>query len=130
MNYKTEYNHPPFIWWMIWGALMTGIFIIYFVAQNSGSSAPKETASTESAVWMVAFAPFVISTVIRWLILPRSRSVQTAIAMFIVGLAMAEMPCMLGFVFHEHRTALFVLSVLGMLQMAPFFASRYSATDN
>ena len=125
MNNEPEFKQPLLMWWMIWIALFSGIFVIYFVVGSSGAGAQAGSASPDSRVWMVGFAPFVISAVIRWLILPRAQNAQKAFSLFVVGLVLAEMPCILGvFGFPEHKLELFVLSVLGMLQFIPYFASR------
>jgi hypothetical protein len=123
---KNDLNaqHAAIVWWMIWAALLSGIFVIYFTVGSSAAPAPS--ASPDSPVWMVGFAPFVVSTLIRWLLLPRFQSAQSAFPVFVVGLALAEMSCILGvFVFPAHKAGLFVLSVLGILQFVPYFAGRF-----
>ena len=125
-----DIKQPPIVWWMIWGALLSGIFIIYFVVGSAGGAPRTNAGSPDSPVWMVGFAPFVISTIIRWLILPRIRNFQAAFSLFIVGLAMGEAPCILGvFAFPAHKAGLFALSVLGIVQFVPYFASRFDSRE-
>ena len=85
------------------------------------------SARADSSMWMVGFAPFVVSTIVRWLVLPRAQIARTAFAMFVVGVAIAEVSSLLGVVaFPAHKLELFALSVLGILQFAPYFASRFA----
>jgi hypothetical protein len=114
------------VWWFVWAAFQSGIFVIYhFLGSKGGAAAPAGDAS----VWMAGFLPVAISAVIRWGVLPRVQTVQAALPMFVVGLALAEMACFLGvFVFPAHRQELFALSVAGIFQFMPFFARRYFDT--
>ncbi len=51
---------------------------------------------------------------------------QAALPIFVGGLALAELPCMVGlFVFPAQKQNLFLPSFLGILQFVPFFARRY-----
>jgi hypothetical protein len=102
---------------------------MYFVGMPANGRTPGKPASADSAIWMVSFAPFTISAIVRWIILPRLRYAAVAFPAFIVGLAMAEMPCILGFVFPTHELKLFLLSVLGIVQFAPYFADRFGSPE-
>ena len=127
MSNEPEFKQPVIMWWIIWAALFSGVFVIYFAVGSSGAGTQAASASPDSRMWMVCFAPFLISTAIRWLILPRAQNVQKAFSLFVVGLALAELPCILGvFEFPEHKMELFGLGVLGMLQFIPYFAASYS----
>jgi hypothetical protein len=129
MANNPEFKQPPIMWRVIWAALFSGIFVIYFVA-GSSEGARAGSAAADSPVWMVGFVPFVVSAIVRWLILPLFRSSSTAFSCFIVGLAMGEMPCILGFVFPAHRLELFLLSVLGLFQFIPYSANRFADREN
>ena len=112
------------VWWVLWAAFQAGIFVIYHFL--GGSAAQPPSPSPDSPLWLAGLAPFVISTIIRWVVLPRARSAQVALPLFIVGIAMAEAVCFLGlFIFPAHRQELFALSVLGIFQFIPYFARRY-----
>jgi hypothetical protein len=112
------------VWWVLWVAFLSGIFMIYhFLGSTAAPSAP---ASSNSSTWLAGGVPFVISMIIRWGVLPRAWNAQTALALFVAGIAMAEMTCFLGlFLFPAHKQELFLVSVLGIFQFIPTFASRY-----
>lgn len=126
MNNTDENSSRPkqvMVWWIIWFAFLIGVVQIYFVLSRSSSSSVANTSFN-----YVALVPFIISGLIRWVALPKIQRPQTALATFIVGIAAAESSCFLGlFLFPAHRLELFVLSVLGIVQFAPFFARKYSA---
>jgi hypothetical protein len=114
------------IWWVVWGAFLMGIFMIYFmlIATSTSVSSPVRG----SLVWLAGVAPVVVSAIIRWIVLPRIWNARTALALFVVGIALAEAACFVGlFVFPAHKLELFVLSALGIFQFAPYYAGRYLA---
>ena len=57
---------PPFIFWIIWMALMTGVFVMRLVIAT-----PVNAAADVNDVWQVMLMPVVISTILRWAVLPR-----------------------------------------------------------
>jgi hypothetical protein len=103
---------------------MNGIFMIYhFLGSNA---AKPQMDTTDSSAWMAAIVPVALSIVIRWLVIPRTKSAQAALPLFVMGIAFAEASCLLGiFVFPAHKQDLFTLSALGIFQFVPFFARRY-----
>jgi hypothetical protein len=113
------------VWWMIWASLLIGVFVIYFFVGKD--TQPRTGAGPDSVAWMIALVPSVISVALRWLIIPRITVAQTAWVLFIVGVAMAESTCIMGmFAFPERKLELFAVGVVGLVQMAPYFASRYT----
>lgn len=119
---------PAIVWWVIWASMLIGVFVIYFT--TSTGVVETSRTPTESPLWMVAFAPFVISSILRWLVLSRVSSAQLAFPLFIAGMALAEATCLTGlFVFPRHSTDLFALSVLGIAQYVPYFASRFTESE-
>ena len=68
-----------------------------------------------------------ISTVIRWVVLPRIEEITKALPIFIVGMAMAEGCGISGIILGgAHKNLLFAAGVLGILQYAPTFISRFA----
>jgi hypothetical protein len=117
-------KQPLIVWWVIWAALQTGVFVIYFFL--GGPATQPQPSSPVSSIWLVGLAPFVLSTIIRWLVLPQIQNARTALPWFIVGMALAEATCILGiFVFPAQREVLFILGALGIFQFIPYFARRY-----
>ena len=105
------------IFWIIWIALQSGVFVMYTVLGQS--VAP----SGNSQFWQAALVPVVIATFIRWVLLPRARGMQKGLTLFIVGMAMAESACVLGLVvFPAHRDELFLTGAIGIFQFIPIYA--------
>jgi hypothetical protein len=119
-----EAKQQLIVWWVLWAAFQTGILIIYQFLGNAAGSASSVPAN--SLIWLAGLGPVVVSTIVRWRILPRVQSAQGALPLFIMGIALAEATCFLGlFVFPAHKQELFVASALGIFQFIPFFAKRY-----
>lgn len=112
------------VWWIIWGALLTGIFMIHQFVPASASGPFPET--TDQPVWLLATLPLAAASVIRWLVLPRATQAAAALPLFVVGMALAESTFMAGmFLFPAHKQELLILSALGIFQFVPLFAGKY-----
>jgi hypothetical protein len=112
------------VWWVLWATFQTGIFVFYHFLGSTGAGPQPPTA--ESPVWLAAIAPVALSAIVRWLVLLRAQSAQTALLLFILGIAMAEATCFLGLlIFPAHKQELLMLSALGIFQFIPFFARRF-----
>lgn len=110
------------IWWILWSAGLVGLLVIYFVL---GRGPIKPSPDKDVLKNLVGLVPLFVSIVIRWLVLPRFDSLQRALPLYVVGLALAEACGMLGiFLGGAYRDDLFVLGVLGVVQFVPIFARR------
>ncbi len=117
------------VWWVLWAAFQIAIFIYYHFLGNTGVQPRPQRV--DSFIWLAGFAPLTISAIVRWLVLPRTRDAQSALPLFIVGIAMAEATCFLGlFIFPAHRQELFIWSAIGVFQFIPYFVPRYFARDD
>jgi hypothetical protein len=110
------------IWWIIWGAVLGGLFVFYAVL---GRGPVKPSPAGDLFVNLAGIVPLFVSIVIRWLVLPRYDELKRAFPLYIVGLALAEGCGLLGLVLGgPYRDDLFVLGVLGVAQFVPIFAKR------
>ncbi len=113
------------IWWIVWGAILSGLVLIYFTL-GRGLSGSKELLQEKMLTGLIGLVPLFVSVVIRWLVLPRFTDMKRAFVMFIVGLSLAEACGMLGiFLGGPYRDDLFVIGVFGIVQYIPIFAKNY-----
>ncbi|MBK1883615.1 hypothetical protein JIN85_14425 [Luteolibacter pohnpeiensis] len=113
--------------WIIWFSMLAGNVILQL---NIWDGLPHEPNQGHPPILflMMSFAGIVISTVIRWLILPKAKSFQSMQVMMVIGLAFAESAGMfemflIGSKFPETQRLLFCLSVAAILQFIPLYAS-------
>lgn len=120
-------NPQLLVWWVLWAAFQVGIVMIYYFI---GQATTQSQTNTESSAWLAGLVPFLLSAIIRWVVLPRIGTAQPAFVLAIVGIALAEVCCFLGlFIFPAHKLELFVISFFGILQFMPLYAHRYYRTD-
>ena len=114
---------PLLIWWIIWGAILSGLVVVYLFL---GRGPVKPVTETGDLLFsLIGLVPLFVSIVIRWLVLPRYDDLTRAFPLFIVGLALAEGCGILGiFLGGPYRDDLFVLGVLGVLQFVPLFTAK------
>jgi hypothetical protein len=115
-------NTQLMIFWVIWGAILTGLVVIYVFL---GRGPVKPMATTDLPVSLIGLVPLFVSIVIRSLVLPRMHGFQRVLPLFVVGLATAEACGFLGiFLGGPYRESLFVLGVLGVTSYVPLFVRR------
>jgi hypothetical protein len=111
-----------FVWWTLWGAFMVCPFFYYSFL---GGARPAPESDAGSNAWLASLLPLAVSAIIRWVVLTRTNKFQAAFAVAILGIGFAESVCLFGlFLFPGHKFLLMVLSVLGIAQFAPVYASR------
>lgn len=109
------------VWWVIWGAMLSGVCLIYAVLGRG----PVAAAASNPFANLAGLVPLFVSIVLRWLVLPRYTDGQRALVVFILGCALAESAAILGiFLGGPYRDDLFLLGVLGIVQFVPFYARR------
>ena len=78
--------------WIIWFALLQSAFIIHFVIGGGFPSGENAAEPMASWLWFLCFAPIVVATVIRWIVIPKIGEPQKLLVAMIVGLALSENP--------------------------------------
>ena len=117
------------VWWTLWFALLSGVVIQYAIL--SKNSVTAEPLSLNSPLLLACLAPFTLSMIIRWVLLPRAKNATTALPIYLVGMVMAEATCLLGiFLAPGHQQPLFIASVVGIFQYIPVFAQRLIQAGN
>ncbi|MEK0449064.1 MAG: hypothetical protein RL088_1332 [Verrucomicrobiota bacterium] len=121
MNSPERSLPPERTWWIIWFALLSGPFVIFSVVPS-----PKSPDLANVMPWQIALVPLVVIGAIRWAILPKVRNGMQGFALFIAGLALGEIPSLLGvLLFPEMKRELFFLTTLAMAQFVPMFSRRF-----
>lgn len=127
---ETNLSLPPIIWWVLWAALQTTIFVYYLVFSSVFASA-KPLLDQDNSLWLLALAPLAVSAGLRWLVIPGIQKLRLVFALFIAGMGLAEVACLIGLVlFPAHRLDIFLWSALGVLQFIPFFVQPLSKTGS
>lgn len=117
---------PLLAWWVLWATFQTGVCVFYFFLGGASARVTPPAGSADSSLWMIALGPFLLSVVIRWLLLERSSDAQRAFVLFILGIAFAEAVCFIGlFLAPTHKLELFILSAIGIFQFLPYFAIKF-----
>lgn len=126
MNPQTPQATPPITFWMIWAAILFGLFILqYFII--GGFHLGEATASVPFSTLAICMAGFLISSIVRWTILPRQKSLAAMLPVMVVGIAIGESTGLLGiFMIGKSnpgiQLATFILSVLAIVQYMPVYA--------
>ena len=122
MDGKTPKTVPVPAWWIAWFAIMASLATTYFALS------PDQSGETTGVLRYLPIFPLALSTVVRWIVLPRLTQSIRAFPVFIIGLALAEGSGLLGiFLVPELSLTYFVLAMLGLVQFIPLYAKGYDA---
>lgn len=117
------------VWWLLWAGILAGLMAIAVAVGQRPASAPvRSNVLTD----FIGLGPLLASCLLRWLVLPRVRQVQSAFVVFVLGLVLAEACGLSGIFLSTFKNELLVLGVLGLGQWMPRFARGYiesSAAD-
>ena len=128
MSEDNKAKQYALVMWGIWFALLQSVFAIQLLI---GEGLPKwENADDPMAVWLwvICFLPIVISTGIRWLVLPKQNARKKQLVLMIIGLALAEAPVyfqlfLLGDGYPQNQIAILMVAVVCLIQFAPSYAT-------
>ena len=109
--------NPRIVLWILWFAITSGLVMIYTMIPANGPGSKQ--------LQFLPILPLAISGFIRWVLLPKATTIAGAMPIFIIGLAMAEGCGLLGiFLTPQLKQTYLVLALMGLMQFAPFWASR------
>jgi hypothetical protein len=108
------------VWWVLWFAILSGTVIIYIFLRR-----PVPEGADQS-LWYLPLLPFIVSSVLRLVVLPKFNDWKQAFPFFIIGMAMAEACVILGlFIVPALGQAFFILGVFAQLLYVPYFAKKF-----
>lgn len=120
---------PLLLWWILWFGILGGMLTFRIVLAGQENEADAVEGEV-NALRYLAIGPLAISSLLRWLVLPRLQDRGKALVVYIAGLALAEGSGLLGlFLGGVLRESFFVLGVLGVMQWIPVFARRFSSSE-
>jgi hypothetical protein len=116
------------VWWILWFGILSGMLTFRIVL--AGQENDDAVEGQVNAWRYLAIVPLAISSLLRWLVLPRLQDRGNALVVYIAGLALAEGSGLLGlFLGGVLRESFFVLGVLGVLQWMPLFSRRFLPSE-
>jgi hypothetical protein len=115
------------IMWVMWAALTSGFLVIQFILGGGLPQGKNPPTAGVHPIAIMGVVLVIIATGIRWFVLPRFAALNQKLVMMIVGMALSEGAGINGIFLipasqPETKLAIFVLSLLGMVQFAPIYA--------
>ena len=106
------------IFWIIWSAIFISLFVYPFVLPT----VKPEEGSVDVLFMAMLIGPFAFSVVVRWVIIPKIKTIQSVFIFFIIGIAVAESLVFFGlFIFPYFQSIMFAASVVAVFQFIPLF---------
>ena len=114
--------------WVIWGAILMGLFVVQFFI-GGGIPTGDQMENPPTVMSLICIAGVAIGTLIRWLVIPKLNDNLKLLPAMIVGLALCESSgllqmFLLGKEYPDTQKLIFVLAVLGVVQFAPTYFKK------
>ena len=114
--------------WVIWGAILMGLFFLQFFI-GGGIPTGDEMENPPTVMSLICIAGVAIGTLIRWLVIPKLNDKPKLLRAMVVGLALSQgsglmQIFLLGKEYPDTQKLIFVLAVLGVVQFAPTYFKK------
>ena len=114
--------------WVIWGAILMGLFVLQFFI-GGGIPTGDEMENPPTVMSLICIAGVAIGTLIRWLVIPKLNDKPKLLRAMVVGLALSQgsgllQIFLLGKEYPDSQKLIFVLAVLGVVQFAPTYFKK------
>ena len=128
MKNETMRSPDQLIAWVIWGAILMGLFVLQFFI-GGGIPTGDQMENPPTVMSLICIAGVAIGTLIRWLVIPKLNDNLKLLRAMIVGLALCEgsgiqQIFLLGKEYPDTQKLIFVLAVLGVVQFAPTYFKK------
>ena len=128
MKNETMRSTDQIIAWVIWGAILIGLFVLQFFI-GGGIPTGDQMENPPTVMSLICIAGVAIGTLIRWLVIPKLNDNLKLLPAMIVGLALCESSgllqmFLLGKEYPDTQKLIFVLAVLGVVQFAPTYFKK------
>ena len=128
MKNETMRSPDQLIAWVIWGAILMGLFFLQFFI-GGGIPTGDEMENPPTVMSLICIAGVAIGTLIRWLVIPKLNDKPKLLRAMVVGLALSQgsgvlQIFLLGKEYPDSQKLIFVLAVLGVVQFAPTYFKK------
>ena len=128
MKNETMTSTDQLIAWVIWGAILMGLFVLQFFI-GGGIPTGDEMENPPTVMSLICIAGVAIGTLIRWLVIPKLNDKPKLLRAMLVGLALSQgsgvlQIFLLGKEYPDSQKLIFVLAVLGVVQFAPTYFKK------
>ena len=128
MKNETMRSPDQLIAWVLWGAILMGLFVLQFFI-GGGIPTGDQMENPPTVMSLICIACVAIGTLIRWLVIPKLNDNLKLLRAMIVGLALCEgsgLPqiSLLRKEYPDTQKLIFVLAVLGVVQFAPTYFKK------
>ena len=128
MKDETMRSPDQLIAWVIWGAILMGLFFLQFFI-GGGIPTGDEMENPPTVMSLICIAGVAIGTLIRWLVIPKLNDKPKLLRAMVVGLALSQgsgllQIFLLGKEYPDSQKLIFVLAVLGVVQFAPTYFKK------
>lgn len=114
--------------WIIWGSMFSALFFYQFFLADGIPQGKDNGKPNQVFVW-ISLGFVLISSGIRWFIIPKEKEIAKILVLMIVGIALGEgaqlfQLFIIGKNYPETQLFIFFLSILCVAQFIPFYVLK------
>lgn len=124
---KSSPKSQALVMWIIWFSFLQSLFVLtWFIG---GGIPDGENAAEPMAwwLWLLTFGSIAAATVLRWIFIPKMERAEQYLTALVIGLSLCELPVFVSLFlmveYPQNQIAVLMLAVLGIIQMAPSYAT-------
>ena len=116
------------VMWIIWFAFLQSAFIYHFFVGDGFPEGDNVAEPMALWLWALCIVPVVLTTVVRWVLIPHLTQQSHMLVAMVVGLGLAEVSIglelfLIGDDYPQNQIAVLMLAVLSLIQFAPIYAT-------
>lgn len=138
-NYKIQKPQPfdisrepgmRIFFWFSWLAIFSSLFIYQFFLGKGIPRGEDAAEALNAAYYAICFGSILISIFIRWILIPKIKSISLIMILFFVGISFSESVVfyeifLIGPKYPETQMIFFILSVMSTFQFIPTFLEKF-----
>lgn len=116
------------IMWILWFAYLQSAFVMQWILGKGIPEGANVEVSMAVWLWVLAFVPLCVATMIRWYGIPRLEKPAQMLVAMLVGLSLSEASIfislfLIGADYPQNQIAVLVVAVFSLIQFAPSYAT-------
>ena len=134
MNMDTLPKNQVLVYWILWAAILWGMMFLQFF-HGGGIPAGEDAPNPPQGIFIFCISIIAISTIIRWILIPKAKDRGKLLVLMIIGLALIDgaqifQLFLIGPDYPQKQITILVLALIGAVQFVPTYAKKINSNKS